>query len=248
MPGVIRCARAEFQKLRHTAILRVHVGIPLAGALVFLLYYATASWDPAAEVSGFLEVVSMLLPLAAGIVCGMAADQEDGAGRFQSVLAYPASRMIPWVGKIVTLVLLAVAALGIAVGVFGAVFRVAPLPLYVAAFGGLAGGSVVLYVLHLVVGFRFGRGASIGLGIVETLTAALALTGLGDGIWYFLPCAWPGRLCDMLVMEWIYPDAAQAALPSQIGLFCSVCLPLAGVLLIAASVWIVRWDGARAHE
>lgn len=248
MSGIIRCVRAEFQKLRHTAILRVHVGIPLAGALVFLLYYATASWDPAAEVSGFLEVVSMLLPLAAGIVCGVVADQEDGAGRFQSILAYPASRIIPWIAKVVALVLLAVAALGIAVGVFGAVFRVAPSWLYLAAFGCLAGGSIVLYVLHLAVGFRFGRGASIGLGIVETLTAALALTGLGDGLWYFLPCAWPGRLCDMLVMAWIYPDTAQTVLTSQAGLICSVCLPLAGVLLIAALVWIVRWDGARAHE
>ena len=40
-------------------------------------------------------------------------------------------------------------------------------------------------MLHLFVSFQFGKGASIGLGIVEALLVALLLTGLGDRIWPF---------------------------------------------------------------
>ncbi len=58
-----------------------------------------------------------------------------------------------------------------------------------------------LYLLHLWISLRFGKGASISVGVAGSLVAALMLTGLGEGIWYFIPWGWGVRFCDMAVIK-----------------------------------------------
>ncbi|NRX93591.1 lantibiotic protection ABC transporter MutG family permease subunit [Clostridium beijerinckii] len=43
---------------------------------------------------------------------------------------------------------------------------------------------------------KLGSGASIGMGILEGLLSALLITGLGDGIWQWIPCGWSVKFCD----------------------------------------------------
>ena len=44
----------------------------------------------------------------------------------------------------------------------------------------LWGSSVPLYLWQLILAFQFGKGVSIGAGIISGLISALMLTGLGD--------------------------------------------------------------------
>ena len=56
--------------------------------------------------------------------------------------------------------------------------------------------QIFLYIFHLWLSIRFGSGASIGIGIFESLIAGLFITGLGDGIWQYVPCSFAVRFCD----------------------------------------------------
>lgn len=247
MVAVIRCLRSDLLKLHHTPVIWMHVALPLACAGLFLGYYAVSAWNPLSELSGFLEVIGILLPLAAGIVCGMVSDQEAHAGSFQHMLAGLPSRLATGTGKLLALSALGAAAIAIVIGVFGIGFGQAPVSLYLTAFAALAFGYTVLCILHLAVGSRFGRGATIGLGIVESLVAALAATGLGDGIWYFIPCAWPARLCDMVVALWAAPDLS-AQVAADMHLFVIIGATITVALILCAGIWFRLWDGRRSHE
>jgi ABC-2 type transport system permease protein len=137
-------------------------------------------------------------------------------------------------------------AIAIATSVFAAGFQTAPEILYVKAAGLLIAGSVFLYILHLFVSLRFGRGASIGLGIVESLISALALTGLGDGKWYYIPCTWSARLCDCLVFIWNNPS--QAVGYTEIEKCMMVAIPATITAFVISLFWFQRWEGSRSNE
>ena len=71
-----------------------------------------------------------------------------------------------------------------------------PFALYVEISFILFSCQIFIYIWHLFLNFRFSKGASIGIGIIESLLAALMLTGMGDVIWKYMPCAWGARLCN----------------------------------------------------
>ena len=123
--------------------------------------------------------------------------------------------------------------------------RLLPLCILKAA-GLLIAGSVFLYILHLFVSLQFGRGASIGLGIVESLISALALTGLGDGKWYYLPCTWSARLCDYLVYSWLNPTKAFGYAEMQKGLI--IAIPATIIAFVLSLLWFRNWEGRKSYD
>ena len=58
----------------------------------------------------------------------------------------------------------------------------------------LWGSSVPLYLWQLILAFQFGKGVSIGAGIISGLISALMLTGLGDYVWKYVFVCWTGRV------------------------------------------------------
>lgn len=54
-------------------------------------------------------------------------------------------------------------------------------------------------LLQLLFSLFWTGNAAICAGIFQTLTAALFLTGLGDGIWPFVPCAYGGRWASYVI-------------------------------------------------
>ncbi len=162
------------------------------------------------------------------------------------MLSSSVSRGTVWLGALFALLLAAAASVALAVFVFGAFFRAAPAALYVYAVLFLVGGSVFLYILHLFVAFRFGGGASIGLGIAEMLVAFLALTGLGNGIWYYLPCTWGARLSASLISAWVDADSAVWLFEIKKGTLTAGVFTLAALLL--SLLWFHRWEGRKNCE
>ena len=60
--------------------------------------------------------------------------------------------------------------------------------------------NILLYMIQYLVVFYFGKGASIGIGIIGSLISALMLTGLGDGIWQVIPWAYSMRLSSYFIL------------------------------------------------
>jgi ABC-2 type transport system permease protein len=107
--------------------------------------------------------------------------------------------------------------------------------------------SIFLYILHLVVGLRFGKGASIGLGIVESLLSALFLTGLGEGRWQILPCAWGARFVSGFVQYTSGMNVSSYVIP-ELHTGIVLCVVETIAVLLFACVWFYRWEGRKSEE
>lgn len=278
---LLRCLRAELLKLRGSRMIAIHLAIAVGVPLAFVAYYAASgTLAPAAKLSAFVQVVACGMTFVAGFIAGFAAEDEWAATRLQAVLGAP-SRVRAAAAKLLVYLGFALACLALALCVFVVGMSLVGQPVWAVptvavSDGGLAGlgllvaqfaliflGSVPCYVLAFWVSLAFGRNAGFGLGILGLLVALLLLTGLGDGIWPYVPWAWPERLAAML------PDALQiagGALPGGLANFdpqlaetvvarylgfyrlgLIVCLAVGVVLSAAMGIWVARTDGRRGE-
>ncbi|MBX4263956.1 lantibiotic immunity ABC transporter MutG family permease subunit [Clostridium estertheticum] len=250
MIALLRCIKSDFYKLRHTSIPWIHLLIPLAGAIMFLAYYRISSWDTVKKTSGYLETLAIAFPLLIGIISGIVIEQEEQAGNFQTLLCNTKSKNTTYLSKLIVLLLLGSFSIILAVGIFALGFQTMPNIFYLKAAGALVIGNIFLYILHVFMSLQFGKGASTGLGVAESLISALMLTGLGDGVWRFIPSAWSVRFCDYLVFKFTYHSvnsyATQAALDTKQGLFImlfAICIAFAISLF-----WFKKWEGRKSYD
>ena len=71
MGTFIRSMRAELLKMRHTFLLPFYGMVPLVGSVIFLAYYGLAEWSEPSRISGFAEVIGIVLPFLVSIVCAL---------------------------------------------------------------------------------------------------------------------------------------------------------------------------------
>ncbi|WP_068784108.1 lantibiotic immunity ABC transporter MutG family permease subunit [Paenibacillus phocaensis] len=247
-----RSLRSELIKLRRQPMLWVHLLVPLAGIGIFLGYYAYTPFLPASKVSGYLQVLAIAYPTLIGMVCAIATDQEAAAGRYQQLLTLP-SRLVPLASKLTLLLILGLGSTLLAAAGFGAGFLyllnqpLYSLEFYVKAAGILFGSCIFLYALHLYVSLRFGKAASIGLGILGSLIAALLLTGLGDRNWIYIPYAWAARFITLWMQ---YGSTGVRAIPAEQwawpGILC--CLSGTVAIMVLLGGWFRRWEGKKSLE
>lgn len=252
MSMFIRYMRADVIKLRRQSLPWIHLAIPLIGIVLFLSYYAFTPYSDASKIDGYLQAVAIALPAIIGIVCAIAAEQEYNAGGFQHLLTSPV-KVIPFLSKLSLLLVFGLAsiltaAVGFGVGnVFILQNEMQDISFYILAGLILFGSSIFLYVFHFIVSLRWGRGASMGLGIAGSLVSALLLTGLGDANWVYVPFAWPSRLITLWSR---FAGEAASSVPAHSMLGMGIaCLAAGTLLMIAISVaWVWRWEGKHALE
>lgn len=81
-------------------------------------------------------------------------------------------------------------------------------------------------------------------GITEGLAAALLLTGLGDGIWCYVPCAWAARLTTCMVLQSAGIQAFDAKCRTAV--FLCAALTVCGFVL--SGIWADRWEGQQSGD
>lgn len=252
-----RALRSELRRFARTPLAVVHAACAVAAGLACGAYFAVAAWDPALGADAFAQFLGAMMPLMAGIVCGLAVDEERRAGRMANLLAVPARR-IAVLAKLAALWLAGLAALAVAAGLFAAVLAAAGrLEVGVGALAlsacGIAAGSIPLYALSLALALRFGRNAAIGVGAVGLLLGFFAVGGFAHGLMTgeltgaasmgllgAVPFAWPARLGSLaveaaLAVLWAQPDAlAQVESAAR---FVGAACAAASVLAVAALAW-----------
>jgi len=198
MKSFVRLLKADFLKIRHTPMLWIHMIVPASIAILLLIYYAFSHQIALGKVAGLMELLGVGFPLVIGIITAMAIDQEASAGHFGEILM-ARGKIKCFLSKLCMLLLMALGSLLIAIGGFalGFQFILHQNQFSVSFYGQLIIvlflSQIFLYLLHTICSLRFGTGASIGLGIAESLIAALMITGLGEGIWHWIPCSWGVR-------------------------------------------------------
>lgn len=199
---IFRLMKSDFIKMRHTPFYWIHVCLPIVGVLIFLAYYSFSAWSSINKVNGYLEALSLAFPVIIGIVCSMVIEQEVMAGKFKEMLSTENGKGACLLGKILMLLLTGFLSLSLSIGGFFIGFQyilkenMLPLNFYINITLIIFGAQIFLYLFHLWLSIKLGSGASIGVGIFESLFAALLITGLGDGIWQWIPYGWSVKFCD----------------------------------------------------
>ena len=256
--------KADFIKTKHLSIRIAHIAIPIGIAAAFLAYYVYVPWDGYTKVITYYYVLGAGFPFLIGLFCAMSAEQELSAGTFQNMLSV-SKRPIAFFSKLLMLILLGAGAVLLASVMVGAGYFFCLMQQYIhysfyigAAFI-MIGSNIFLYALHLFLALRFNKGVTIGLGIVESLLSALLLTGLGDGIWIFIPVAWTSRFIDKFLQristyDIISPDSAvrDAGIAEQFLVEWKAAIVICAVMtaggILTFGIWACRWDGICGNE
>ncbi|HEY5585995.1 MAG TPA: lantibiotic immunity ABC transporter MutG family permease subunit [Ruminiclostridium sp.] len=252
MTKFFRFLQSDALKIKRQPILLIHLLVPLVGMTLFLGYYSFSPQAPISKVGGFLQVLAVTFPTLIGIVCSMTEEQESLAGNFQQMLT-ASVKLFPFFSKLLLLLLLGFGAVLLSIGGFGSGFLYIlhgspyDFGFYLFAACILFGSNIFLYILHFIVSLRFGNSMSIGIGIVESLLSALLLTGLGNGIWQFIPCAWAARFITIFTQ---YMTGTGSLSMSILELHSGIwfCLGETMSIIIFAYMWFLHWEGRKSEE
>ncbi len=238
--------KADFLKARGLKICIAHLLIPLLAVAAFLLYYSVTNGNIYSKADAYFQILGIALPFLTGLFCGIISEQELMAGSFQNMLSSPV-RIIPFYSKLFMLLALLLPAVLLASVLFGAGYLYIEKDNIIAAFV-MAGSSIFLYILHLFLAMRFNKGVTTGLGIAESLLAAIMLTGLGDGIWMYIPAAWPARFVTLVLPK--PATYATMAVNYKQGLHTAIITCIVSTLVLAAAfgIWACKWDGTKSSE
>lgn len=204
----IRMIKADFMKLKNTPFYWIHLCVPFTGIVLFLSYYSISSMKAIGKVSGYAQAIALVFPILIGVVCALVVEQEAMAGSFKEMLGSAYGKQKSLLSKLSVLLISGLISTTMAVGGFFLGFKyilhqnVLPLALYGNIILIIFGSQIFLYLFHVWLSFLWGNGASVGIGIFESLVSALMITGLGDGIWQFIPCAWGIRFCEYFIIKW----------------------------------------------
>ncbi len=232
----IRLLWVENYKMKHTILPIMHVGIPLVGSILFLLYYGAVSWDGITQVSCFMEIVGLGYPFLVSLICSRSMRLEEG-NHYQTFLGGSAGRIPALLAKCVSLQLFGLAAVILGIGFFGLgeIYLLGntdiPAMAYPVGILALWIGSLLQYPIHLFLNMRFSQSVSMGIGVAQSVLAALLITGLGEGIWQFVPCSWSIRLAILALKgivipgEVVFPEGGQ------------ICLLIGGAICVIIFIW-----------
>lgn len=251
MKEFIKLVHLEFYKMKHTAFFPMHLLIPIFGILTFLCYYKISphSWEQ--ELSFYITVLTTAFPLVISIVCAQAVSPEEDS-HFLVFLGTAVKRRNAFFAKYFLVFFMGFLGTALAVGGFMAGYSLllkrCGFDFFSAAMTILVMwlGSMGMYVMHLVLNLWMPKSISIGIGTVESVMAALMLTGLGEGLWQFLPCAFGGRW-EGILMKYRTEErlpVTKEFIWRSLGINIAVT---AGIILIAAAGFYF-YEGRRADD
>jgi len=249
---MLRLLRAELLKTKRTPFLLTHLIVPIIISGIFLAYYTYSPWGFYDRVTAYLQAVACGFPIIIGLVCAMAAEQEANAGHFHEMLTATKIKVVAYLSKLLMLLLFSFGAIILSFGIFSVGFiELLHEDTFGYQFYFIAGcilfvSFAFLYILHFFVSFHFGKGASIGLGIVGSLIVALLLTGLGDGIWSFIPYGWGGHFVSLWEMKASGLDLSTVEIGLQEGIIALACGTL--LALVLSCLWFWKWEGRKTES
>lgn len=241
--------KSDYLRTRRLPIRRAHILVPAVTAALFLIYDFFAAGDRVLKISIYFQILGMALPFLSGLFCSMAAEQEQTAGSFQTMLMVSQKRQA-FLSKLLLLLFLGLTAVLIASLGFGLVFAAGSgnyemgADFYLLASFLMWGSCIPLYIFHLYLALRLSKGLSMGLGIVESLVAALFLTGLGDLAWKYVPASWPAKIPPLLLQMYLGDAAAGTELYSVFPVY----LPVTAAAVVLFIIWAGHWEGTKTAD
>lgn len=249
MRGLKQDIQADLFKLRKTAFFWLHLVVPFLGIIIFFGYQKLTNYPANALTINYFQLLALIYPILAVWMTTILVDQEiEAGGGFFLLNASSKARVL--FSKIILLLtpgLFSCLFIGLGYHLVLSQFKSdysLPLSLIFILTIVIWGSALFLYFFHLWLGFCFGRNVNFALAAVEFLLSALLLTGLGETIWFFFPCAWGIRLVP-LVATYFSGNTLEALQKIEMGL--GSIISLTGIMLIFLFVWFSKWEG-RGNE
>lgn len=243
-----RSLNADLRKMKGTSVILAHLLIPIITSIIFLMYYSFSPWNENMKVIAFYQVIGAGLPVLIGIFTASVMEQEQNAGNFQNLLSLP-DKLAAFLSKLLMLLLLCMCAVLLTAIIFGIGFgrisssNIGSMKVCILAALLMWGSSVPLYLWQLILAFQFGKGVSIGAGIISGLISALMLTGLGDYVWKYVFVSWTGRIPYTYLQDVLGETGAGGWMPFMPG-----CLIFTGISIVYYFLWGSHWEGNRISE
>lgn len=239
--------KAEIIKLKRSRFFLTHILVPLAGAVLFSFYLKNRNWDETMKLSTYLTAIAAAFPFMISIVTAMNIQIEEDNSFMWMLQA--AERKTVLFSKLVVLNVMGCFSvafaffLGIAFGF--ASFFVPAWKLFLF----LCMPNVILYAFHMMLSLQFGKSVSVFLGICGTIISMLFLTGLGDGIWKFVPGSMAARACNELILlgDPAYSDRA-AIYKADLSGFFLICGIEIILMILLLALWFSHWEGRKVYE
>ena len=244
MNDYCRYLRSDIYKLRHSLFFWVHLLFPVLGAALMLIYSHLSSGSELNKLAAFTQVVAIAFPFVVSVVCQIVSEQESQAGRFQNMLTLP-NRSTAIFSKLTILLLSGLFSTALITVLFGLPFSYMtgtklPVRFFVLIPIVLWVSNVMMYGLHLILAFRFGRNLGISVGVIGSLLSALLQTGLGDGRWYVIPYGLGVRFAESALI-YLFHLSSVANAEIHIGIvFC--VLATCGIIGMV-TFWFSRYSG-----
>lgn len=257
--SLFRTLSSDWLKTKRTAIRLIVIIVSMLYPF-FMLWYFSKQNSQSQIYDGFFMVISVAMPIMAGMLCGLIGTQEENAGNFNAILGSTVTRTTSYLSKFILLILMTANSVFLSTLVLLAGMKwfmhIKNIQVGLFLEGALLviTGSLILYSLHLFVSFAFGMGASIALGGAGFLIAAvLGGTVVGDRIWQFVPWTWAARL-SQLPEVFIHDFQLPAGINPPVFFTEQFSKGITGVItcnvivLIASIVWFRRWEGRKSYE
>lgn len=247
--SLLRNIRAEFIKLRHTAVLWIHILIPIIGSMVFLLYFALyPQVEDNSKMSLVMELTAVVFPIIISVVCGMMAALEEKTS-FQGVMCNKDGRTISYLSKMLTAIILGGFSTVVLMGITmsgSSIFSLAQIPYgtFALAALGMLIGSMPLYIIHSFISTKWGLGCSVFIGVVECLLAIM-FSNVDAAIWPFVPCAWGVKILQNIFYS---ASASTWLIIEKMRLEIIIIIVLSVAFLLMSFVWFQKWEGRKSFE
>ena len=239
-----RYLKSDIYKLWHSWFFAVHLIFPVLGAALMLLDSYLSSSDELNKLAAFAQLIAIAFPFEISVVCQIVAEQELHAGHFQNMLTLP-SRQNAIFSKFAILLISGLFSVTLSTVLFGVLFSYftgtkLPVGFFIFIPIVLWASNVMMYGLHLILAFRFGKNLGISIGVIGSLLSALFQTGLGDGRWYVIPYGLGIRFADnTLIYIFHLPSMINAEI--HIGIF--FCTVVTCGIIELVIFWFSRYGG-----
>lgn len=240
---------ADVLKMKGLPVTLAHILIPVITSGVFLAYYSVSAWNENTKIIAFYQAVGAGFPVLIGIFTASIMEQEQTAGACQNLLTLR-KKTAAFLSKVILLLIFSLFSVLLAAGIFCIGFykilgcgTVSSGNYMMAAFI-MWCGSIPLYIWQMLLAFRFGKGVSIGAGIISGLVSALMLTNLGMFVWKYIPVSWTGRLPYTYLQIAFGESGSVDEMKSVIPVFCVFAV----ISIVYYLLWASHWEGSKISE
>lgn len=242
--------KSDFFKLRNSSFFWAHILFPISGVALVLLYAVFAAVSDINKIAVFFQIFAIAYPFVISIVCEITAGQEIRAGHCQNILALR-SRAKAILSKFLLLIVAGLFAILFSMVLFIALLPVTGTKLILPIFSLILlalilwSSNILLYVLYIVLAFRFGRTVCIGMGVVGSLLAALLQTGLGTGLWFVLSYGFGVRFTDFALR---FALRVLPVISAELKLGMGLCAGMTILFIAILFLWFSRYEGKYTND